>query len=346
MIISSPVLASEPAAGEECSFDPKEAIFEHLLDSYGWELPFSHEHRIPLPIIVRDYKGDWKIFSSQRVAHGAEYEGFYIAREGDNKDKIEGIDADGNRYRPLDLSITKNVCALFISALVCGWCVFAVARWYRRRSYKAPRKGVGAIEFVIDFIYTGVIKGTLGDKAPRFAPYLLTVFFFILVMNLLGLIVIFPGGANLTGNIAIAFVLAFCTFLMVNLKGNKEYWKEIFWPDVPWWLKFPLPIMPLIEIFGVFTKPAALMVRLCANIMGGHMIILTLISLIFIFGAIGGVAVQGVTTVFSVLFSLFMMLIDTLVSFIQAYVFTMLSTLFISLALPEHHHTEKLKETK
>ena len=345
-VFSFPLSAQEKADGEgEKAFDPKETIFEHLLDGYGWELPFSHEHKIPLPVIVRDYKGDWKIFGSHRLEHGQTYEGFYVAQDGPNKGKVESVDDRGNRYRPLDLSITKNVLALIIAAFICGWCVLSVAHWYRKKRFKAPKKGVGAIEFLIEFVYTGVIKSTLGDKAPRFAPYLLTVFFFILLMNLLGLIVFFPGGANLTGNIAVTMVLALCTFIVVNVRGTKEYWKEIFWPDVPLWLKFPLPIMPLIEVFGIFTKPAALMVRLFANMMGGHMIILSLISLIFIFGAFGAVVI-GATTVVSVLFSLFMLLIDTLVSFIQAYVFTMLSTLFIALAQVDGHHEGKVEEIK
>ena len=154
----------------------------------------------------------------------------------------------------------------------------------------------------------------------------------------MGVMVIFPAGATLTGNLAITMVLAICTFLAVNIFGTKEYWKEVFWPDVPMFLKAPLPIMPFIEIFGVFTKPIALMVRLFANMMGGHMIVLVLLSLIFIFKEMGGVAVAGGTTVLSVGFSLFMYIIDTLVSYIQAYVFTMLSTIFISLAQVEHHH--------
>ncbi len=338
MVIPFTISASEASGeGEAKPFSPKEVIFEHLLDGYGWELPFSHSHRIPLPVIVRDYKGDWKVFSSHRIGHGQEYDGFHIAHGGANNGKVVSIDDQGQEYRPLDFSITKNVLALIIAALVTCWSVFAVTNWYKKKRYKAPRKGVGAVEMVIEFVYDGVIKSVLGHKANRFAPYLLTVFFFILWMNLLGLIVIFPGGANLTGNIAVTMVLALCTFLMVNIFGTKEYWKEIFWPDVPMWLKFPLPIMPMIEFFGVFTKPAALMVRLFANMMGGHMIILSLISLIFIFGAFGA-AVVGATTVVSVLFSLFMLLIDTLVSFIQAYVFTMLSTLFISLAQVDEHH--------
>jgi F-type H+-transporting ATPase subunit a len=157
------------------------------------------------------------------------------------------------------------------------------------------------------------------------------------------LIVIFPGGANLTGNIAVTLVLALLTFVVTNVCGNKHYWKEIFWPDVPIWLKCPLPIMQIIEVFGIFTKPAALCVRLFANMMGGHMIVITLTVLIFIFGAFGVAAASG-SVVISVLFSIFMLALDVLVSFIQAYVFTMLSTIFISLAQPhheEHPHAEK-----
>ena len=161
-------------------------------------------------------------------------------------------------------------------------------------------------------------------------------------MNLLGLIVVFPGGANLTGNIAVTLVLALLTFFVTNFWANKHYWKEIFWPDVPIWLKFPLPIMQVIEVFGMFTKPAALTVRLFANMMGGHMIVIVLTLLIFIFAAMSP-AIGAATTVVSVGFSIFMLLIDVLVSFIQAYVFTMLSTIFISLA-QQHHEEHEAKE--
>ena len=205
---------------------------------------------------------------------------------------------------------------------------------------------MGFLEMLVGFIYNDTIKATLGEKTKKFAPYLLTVFFFILVMNIVGLIVIFPGGANLTGNIAVTLVLALCTFIITNIFGTKHYWKEIFWPDVPLFLKFPLPIMQLIEVFGIFTKPAALCVRLFANMMGGHMIVITLTLLIFILGAFGA-AVVGLTTVVSVLFTIFMLLLDVLVSFIQAYVFTLLSTLFISMAQidEEEHHAKEDKET-
>lgn len=161
-------------------------------------------------------------------------------------------------------------------------------------------------------------------------------------MNLVGLIVIFPGGANLTGNIAVTMVLAVLTFVVTNINGSKHYWKEIFWPDVPIWLKCPLPIMQLIEVFGIFTKPAALCVRLFANMMGGHMIVITLTLLIFIFAALFGAAVAGGAAVISILFSLFMLALDVLVSFIQAYVFTLLSTLFIGMStVKEEEHAVK-----
>lgn len=315
----------------------KETIFHHLGDGYGWEVPFSHHHRIPLPVIVRDDNGSWHCFSSARVTNGGTYKGFYISHGENYNGKIVALDQNGNEYRPLDLSITKNVLALIITMIVVSVCVMGVARWHKRRGSKAPRGFIGAVESLIEFVYNGVIKSTLKDQARRFAPYLLTVFFFIFVMNLLGLIVIFPGGANLTGNIAVTMVLAIMTFLITNIFGTKHYWKDIFWPDVPLWLKFPLPIMPVIEVFGMFTKPAALTVRLFANMMGGHMIVIVLTMLIFIFAPMG-VAVTGVSTVVSVLFSIFMLLIDVLVSFIQAYVFTMLSTIFIALAQENPHH--------
>ena len=347
----SPALAV--ASGHDDGQEKKEGIdaqgiiFEHLGDGYGWEVPFNHHKRIPLPVIVWGSDG-LHVFSSSRVAHGEVY------RDGNAEFRIAGADSpykgkvveivNGEEVKPaVDISITKNVCGVFIAVLLCVWCILSVARWHRTQGMKGPRKMVGAIEFVILFIYDGVIKPTLKNKAAKFAPYLLTVFFFILIMNLLGLIVIFPGGANLTGNIAVTLVLAIITFLITNLFATKHYWKEIFNPEVPWWLKYPLPIMPVIEIFGVFTKPAALTVRLFANMMGGHMIVIVLTLLIFIFAAMGPV-VTGATAVVSVIFSVFMLCIDVLVSFIQAYVFTMLSTLFIALGQEEGH--EKPEESK
>lgn len=329
---------------KDAKIDAQGIIFDHLGDRYGWEVPFNHHKSIPLPVIVWGSDG-LHVFLSSRIEHGKVY------RDGNTEFKVAGADSphkgkvveivNGQEIKPvIDISITKNVCGVFIAVLLVIWCILDVARWHKAQGMKAPRKMTGAIEFVILFIYDGVIKPTLKEKAPRFAPYLLTVFFFILVMNLLGLIVIFPGGANLTGNIAVTLVLALLTFFITNLCATKHYWKEIFNPDVPWWLKWPIPIMPVIELFGIFTKPAALTVRLFANMMGGHMIVIVLTLLIFIFAAMGP-AVTGATAVVSIIFSVFMLLIDVLVSFIQAYVFTMLSTLFIALGQEEGHGEHK-----
>ncbi len=330
----------------DAKIEPKEIIFEYLGDAYGWEVPFDHHHRIPLPVIVYAHDG-LHCFSSSHITGGEAYTDggveFKLAgADSPHKGKVVEI-VDGKEVRPLDFSITKNVCALWISVVLVAGLMLWLAAFLRRHPFKAPRKGLGGVEVCVTFIYDGVVKAILGPKAPKFAPYLMTVFFFILAMNLLGLIVVFPGGANLTGNIAVTLVLSVLTFLVTNIFANKHYWKEIFWPDVPLWLKFPIPIMPPIEIFGMFTKPAALTVRLFANIMGGHMIVLVLTLLIFIFSAFSPAA-GGATTVVSVGFSIFMLLIDVLVSFIQAYVFTMLSTIFISLAQEEHHEEHKKGE--
>ncbi len=339
-----PAVAADTVATESATLDTKNIIFEHLLDGYGWEVPFDHHHRIPLPVIAYASDG-FHCFSSSHLDHGHEYtDGGVTFRIGgadsEYKGKLVEVKADGREVRPFDISITKNVCAVFICILLVGGIMLWLAAFQRRHPLKAPRKGLGAVEACVTFVYDGVVKPILGPAAKRFAPYLMTVFFFILLMNLLGLVVIFPGGANLTGNIAVTLVLSICTFIATNCFANKHYWKEIFWPDVPWWLKVPLPIMPVIEIFGMFTKPAALTVRLFANMMGGHMIVITLTLLIFIFSAISPVAGGG-ATVISLLFSIFMLLIDVLVSFIQAYVFTMLSTIFIGMAQEEEHKKEE-----
>lgn len=340
--MSIPAAASSKEDGEakEEKIDAKEIIFEHLGDRYGWEVPFCHDKSISLPIIVFGSDG-LNIFSSARVYHGQHYttangKTFYIAEKGDFKGKVVEI-VDGKETRPFDISITKNVFALFLTVIVTCLVILPLRCYYKRKGMKAPRRWLGSIEALTVFIYDGVIKETLKENAKRFAPYLLTVFYFIFIMNLMGLMVVFPGGANLTGNIAITLVLAILTFLATNIFGTKHYWKEIFWPDVPLWLKFPLPIMPIIEVFGMFTKPAALTVRLFANMMGGHMIVIVLTLLIFIFAEKAGTGVAAGTSVVSILFSVFMLLIDVLVSFIQAYVFTMLSTIFISLAQEKGH---------
>lgn len=326
-------------------FNPKEIIFEHLGDGYGWEVPFDHHHRIPLPMILWAKDGSFHCFSSSHIDNHAIYtDGNYtwqVPDDGEYKGKLTQILPDGQQIPPaFNISITKNVCALWIAVIVVLMLCIPVARWHKKHGFKAPRGFVGAVEELIEYIYKGVIKPSLGEDSRRFAPYLLTVFMFIFTMNLMGLMVIFPGGANLTGNIAVTLVLSLITFFCTNLFARKHYWKEIFWPDVPIWLKCPIPIMQVIELFGVLTKPASLTVRLFANMMGGHMIVIVLTLIIFIMMDFGAAA-AGLTTVVSMLFNIFMLVLDVLVSFIQAFVFTMLSTTFIAAAQERGHEQRK-----
>lgn len=318
--------------------DVKEVVLGHMSDAYDWHITTWNGHHvsIPLPVIVKGENG-WKVFSSARLAHGEAYEGFYIDAE--RNGKIYERMASGESVRPLDISITKNVLQIWIVAALMLFIFIGSARWYSRRecSSDAPRGFVGLVEMFVMMVNDDIIKASIGEKHYRpYAPYLLTVFFFVFLSNLLGLVPFFPGGANVTGNITITFLLALGTLLVVNLFGNKEYWKEIFWPEVPAWLKVPVPMMPVIELFGIFTKPFALMVRLFANIMGGHAMILSLTCVIFITCQISMV-IGTPLTFLSFVMMVFMDCLELLVAFIQAYVFTMLSAVFIGLAHPEHH---------
>jgi F-type H+-transporting ATPase subunit a len=190
---------------------------------------------------------------------------------------------------------------------------------------------------VVTFLRDEVIKPSIGPKYERYMPYLLTIFFFIWFNNMLGLIPIPPGGANLTGNIAVTMTLALFTFIITTFSGNKSYWQHIInTPGVPVWLKMPLPIIPLVEVIGVFTKPFVLMVRLFANITAGHIIALGFISLIYIFAQMSTGLAYGVSVI-SILFNVFMMFLELLVAFIQAFVFTFLSAIYFGMAVEEHH---------
>ena len=338
-------LVAEAASEEKETVDVKGIVFGHIGDAYEWHiLTWGETHvTIPLPIIVHSSTTGWHVFLSSRLEeNGGVYEGFSIAPSGSRYEgKLVEHDAAGNEIRPFDISITKITLALFINSALLLIIVLGVARWYRKhpKAETAPGGFIGFMEMFIMMINDDVIKSCVGANYRKFAPYLLTAFFFIFINNLMGLIPIFPGGASVTGNIAITMVLAICTFLAVNLFGTKTYWKDIFWPDVPWWLKVPIPMMPFIELFGIFTKPFALMIRLFANMLAGHMAMLILTCLIFISVSMGA-ALNSSLTVASVLFNIFMNALELLVAFIQAYVFTMLSAVFIGLA-QENHVKEK-----
>ncbi len=342
MMASSPALSAAPRE-DRPPVDVKHLILEHLKDSYHWHL-FSTENKeigIPLPVIVRSRERGWFFFFSSHLIEEEEYEGFYIAKEGRYEGKLVETDTQGQQVRPFDISITKDVLALFFSCGLLMLLVLSLAKWYKKQEMRGksdavPAGVMGVMEWFIMSIHDGMIKKCVGKDYKRYAPYLLTAFFFIFLNNVLGLIPLFPGGANLTGNITITFGLAFFTMVAVNLFGNKEYWKEILWPDVPVFMKVPVPIMQIIEFFGILTKPMALMIRLFANIFAGNIIILALTSLVFLTVAMGPVIYVSMSAV-SVLFSVFMLALELLVAYIQAYVFTMLSSIFIGLSRQATH---------
>lgn len=323
-------------------------INEHLSDNYWWHITTYKDHHVSiyLPVIVRSRNSGWHCFSSKHLSHGHRYREFRIASEGRHQGKIVATDDDDAEYRPLDISITKNALALMINGLLMLVIFLSVARWYKRRpDHAVPNGFVGMMEMLVMSIEDDVIRKNVGKDYKRYSPYLLTAFFFIFINNLMGLIPIFPAGANTTGNIAITLGLALCTMIAVNLFGNKEYWKEILWPDVPVWMKFPIPLMPVIELFGVISKPFALMIRLLANIFAGHTMILALTFLVFLTAKMGAGINAGMTA-FSVILSVFMTFLELLVAYIQAYVFTMLSSVFIGLSRPEHHPKKKHQATE
>jgi F-type H+-transporting ATPase subunit a len=293
---------------------------------------------------------------SSRFNHGKDaYNGFRIGsvakEESKNqensqekvKDKYEGkiveLNTNGEVVGlPVNLSITKTVTGIFVSVIVLLLIFLNIAKTAKRNVNKAPEGMQNLFEPVILFVRDDIAKPAIGERRfEKFMPYLLTVFFFILINNILGLVPIFPFGANVTGNIGITMVLALFTFFVTTFNTNKHYWKEIYNPDVPWWLKFPIPLMPIVELTGVITKPFVLMIRLFANMLAGHLIVTVFVSLIFIFAVKLGVPGGLGVSVISVLFSVFMLLLDVLVSFIQAYVFTLLSALYFGMASPDHH---------
>jgi len=338
---------SGTAHHEEEELNVTELIIDHVMDAYEWHIAsFGHTHvSIPLLIIVKGKDSGWNIFSSSRFAHGHSYNGFYISQKEEYKGKIVELNASNEEVRPLDISITKNACSLLLSSTVLIIMIMSCASWYRKRQGKpeeiSPKGFIAMIEMLIMSIVNDVVKPCIGKNYKRYVPYLLTVFFFIFLNNLLGIIPIFPGGANVTGNIAVTVVLAICTFIIVNIYGTKEYWKEIFWPDVPIFLKIPIPIMPALELVGVFTKPFALTIRLFANILAGHAIALGLTCIIFLTVSLGAAMNAGMSVI-SVAMAVFIGFVELLVAFIQAYVFTMLSAVFIGLSQVEPHHvTEK-----
>ena len=336
-------------AAQEEEFNATEYILEHVSDTHDWHIltkKDGHHVAVPLPVILYSKHSGLHAFSSKKIAHGHKHLGFEMGHgtvQMENKDgklvekslkgKIVEMDEHGELVEaglPLDFSITKNVFMMMLSVIILLWVFLSLARSYKKMGISEPKGLSGFIEPVIVFIEEDVAIPNIGEeKYARFMPYLLTVFFFILLNNLMGLIPFFPFGANVTGNIAVTMVLAVITFLITQFSGNKGHWQHVFnTPGVP---KPLLIIMIPVEIIGLFTKPFALMIRLFANITAGHIIVLSLISMIFIFKSVFVAAPSLVMVIF-------MDFIELLVAFLQAYIFTLLSALFIGMAMPEHHH--------
>lgn len=326
-IVFSSVFGQEEqaATGEaHATTEPKtppvsEVIIEHVMDNHVWHFFEGHYGTLFLPVIVHSAERGLEVFSSRR---------FYD--EHHNLVPYNGYKLEHNTIylgetKVKDFSITKNVLMLFINAGLLLWIMIAVSAAYRKGQGKAPKGLQSFIEPVILFVKDEIVKPNIGPRYERYLPYLLTLFFFVLLGNLLGLL---PGAANLTGNIAVTMTLAVFTFLITNFSGNASYWKHIFWtPGVP--LPLRVIIMP-VEVIGIFTKPFSLMIRLFAAITAGHIVLLSLISLTFIFQS-------WMVGVGSAIFVLFISLIELLVAGIQAYVFTLFTSLYIGLAIEEHH---------
>ena len=316
---------AKESSHEEEKFDIGNMIMHHISDSHEWE--FAHSIILPLPVILYTKEYGIEVFSSSRFREGHNVYNGYI----NNHEHIHRLSPDGSideKVHVWDFSITKNVASLLLSAVILIVLMSTVAKSFATNRGKAPKGIQSFIEPIIFFIRDEVVKPNVGPKYEKYLPYLLTLFFFVLVNNLLGLV---PGGANVTGNITITLALAVITFVITHINANKHYWLHLVKPaGVP---VLMLPLMWVVEIAGVFMKPMSLTIRLFANITAGHIIILSLLGLIFIFKSF---AVGGVVTIFT----LFMNAIELLVAFLQAFIFTLLSSMYIGSAIEENHEAD------
>jgi len=327
------------AEGHEAkAFNVTETILEHIKDDHSWHL--WGETSLSLPVILYTPKG-FEVFSSAKFMNEHHehimYKGNYDYKIIEGKVKIvkivdatEAVDVEASKAL-WDFSITKNVASLFVSVLILLVVLLTAAGAYKKTGITSAPKGVQSfMEPIVLFVRDEVAIPNIGKKKfAKYMPFLLTIFFLVLTNNFLGLIPFFPGGANVSGNIAFTMTLAVCVFVVVNLSANKSYWEHIFWmPGMHWSMKL---FLAPIELIGVFTKPISLMIRLFANITAGHILVLSLICLIFIFKTVYASAI-------AVPFAVFIGMIELLVAFLQAYIFTMLSAMYIGMATEEHHH--------
>lgn len=325
LLLNSTIKANDvKEVSDSEDFDPGEMILHHISDSHDWH--FAHvgstHLTIPLPVILYSSDRGLETFSSARFHNDAlEYNGYKL----NEHDHIHPIDESRHIY---DISITKNVASLFLSAILLIGIFGAIGSRYSSNRLKAPKGIQSFFEPIILYVRDDIAKPVLGKNTDKFLPYLLTIFFFIWFNNLMGLL---PGGANVTGNIAITIVLATITFIVTHIYSNSYYWGHLLNPPgIPFAVKI---ILVPIEIIGIFTKPFSLMIRLFANITAGHIIILSLLALIFIFKS-------AWVSVISVPFAVFMNILELFVAILQAYVFTLLSAMYIGSAVEDHGHVD------
>ena len=342
---------------EKKAFDANEVIFGHVLDahefhflSYKGSDGLQHHATIPLPVILYSKAKGFDVFMSSKFEHGEQnFKGYdlltdeeiaeFVKNGGDPKKytagQIVAVNDNGefdNNVKVYDVSLTRNVVQMLLALTLLVWVLLFMAKKYRSGQgiTSAPKGIQNLMETLINFIRDEVAVPNLGHKYKKYFPYLLTVFFFILINNLVGLI---PGSANVTGNIAFTMVLSVISFIVIMFSTNKHYWGHIFNPPVPVGVK---PILVLVEALGVLTKPFALMIRLFANMIAGHIIIISLISLIFIFGSLSAAIGWGFSPL-SIAFVVFIYFIELLIAFLQAYIFTILTAVFIGQAFEGGH---------
>lgn len=338
------------------TFDAGSMIIGHVTDAHSWHLfdyttsdSVEHAVAVPLPVILWN-NGHLDVFMSSKFHHGhTDYKGYRLIGGGAEKEEVACVgadgelllDAEGNIVKPLDLSITKTAAAIMVAVVLLIVIIMVTKKGYKKRPNQAPHGLQSLVELLVVFVRDDIVKPMIGEKHYRkYLPYLLTLFFFIFFSNILGLIPFFPAGANINGSLAVTATLAVITFLITNISGNKHYWMDIFnTPGVPAWLKV-FPLMPVVELVGVFTKPIVLMIRLFANMTAGHIVILGFIVIIYIISQLFGVVAGGAVSVVSVLFCVFISLLECLVAYLQAFVFTMLSALYIGMAVEEPQHAE------
>ncbi len=338
ILVCNPLVMSANAANDNKDFDIVDFVFDHVNDSYEWHFfTIGNTHySIPLPVILYSKQSGLHFFMSNKLLHHHSNSNFYLAKGGDYDGKIVEKLSDGSISVPIDFSMTKSVINTIILSVLLLFVSIKTAQKAKANRNSIPKGTHSVLEMIIVFVRDNIAKDYIKNNPMRYMPFLTSLFVFILTANLAGLIL--PLGINITANIAITLVLAVFTLITVFIHSNKHYWKHILNPDVPVFMKSPVaPIMQIIELMGVFIKPVVLMIRLFANMLAGHMIVTVLLGLVFLMAQNFGNIVGSTSLFLAIIFSIFIVVLDLLVAFIQTYIFTLLSALYIGSASENEH---------